>query len=33
MTGFGPFLVKELREIAATWRLYVLPLKIGRAHV
>ena len=28
MTGFGPFLVKELREIAATWRLFVLPLML-----
>lgn len=28
MTGFGPFLVKELREIAATWRLYVLPVML-----
>src|SRR5450756_2605286 len=28
MTGFGPFLVKELREIAATWRLYVLPVTL-----
>ena len=28
MTGFGPFLVKELREIVATWRLFVLPLTL-----
>lgn len=26
MTGYGSFLIKELREIAATWRLYVLPV-------
>ena len=28
MTGFGPFFVKELREILATWRLYVLPVML-----
>jgi ABC-2 type transport system permease protein len=28
MTGFGPFLGKELREILATWRLYVLPVML-----
>jgi|BarGraNGADG00312_1021997.scaffolds.fasta_scaffold19286_1 ABC-2 type transport system permease protein len=28
MTGFGPFLVKELREISATWKLFVLPLML-----
>jgi ABC-2 type transport system permease protein len=28
MTGFGPFLIKELREIPATWRLYVLPVML-----
>lgn len=26
MTGFGPFFTKELREIVATWRLFVLPV-------
>ncbi len=28
MTGFGPFFAKELREILATWRLYVLPVML-----
>jgi ABC-2 type transport system permease protein len=28
MTGFGPFLMKELREISATWRLFVLPVTL-----
>ncbi len=28
MTGYGPFLLKELREITKTWRLYVLPLTL-----
>src|SRR5664279_4760855 len=28
MTGFGPFFVNELREILATWRLYVLPVML-----
>jgi len=28
MTGYIPFLVKELREIAKTWRLFVLPLML-----
>ena len=28
MTGLGPFLVKELREIGATWRLFVLPVML-----
>jgi ABC-2 type transport system permease protein len=28
MTGFGPFLAKELREVLATWRLFVLPLTL-----
>src|SRR5664280_3027517 len=28
MTGLGPFLVKELREIGATWRLYVIPVML-----
>lgn len=28
MTGYRAFLVKELREVAATWRLYVLPVTL-----
>jgi len=28
MTGYGSFLLKELREITKTWRLYVLPLTL-----
>ncbi len=28
MTGIGPFLLKELREITKTWRAYVLPLTL-----
>ena len=28
MTGFGPFLLKELREITKTWRAYVLPITL-----
>lgn len=28
MTGYLPFLRKELREITATWRIYVIPLTL-----
>jgi ABC-2 type transport system permease protein len=28
MTGYKAFLVKELREVVATWRLYVLPVTL-----
>ena len=28
MTGFGAFLAKELREVLATWRLFVLPVTL-----
>lgn len=28
MTGYRAFLVKELREVVATWRLYVLPVTL-----